>query len=66
MTPEDIRAYDLPTHPLKEVDVQRAEDALKNDPFFQHYRKSADVIANPLRWAYAPSSRRSPSTGSTT
>ncbi|MEE2884031.1 MAG: DNA topoisomerase IV subunit A [Planctomycetota bacterium] len=35
VTPQDIIDYDLPTHPLKEVDVKRAKDALKNDPFFQ-------------------------------
>jgi DNA topoisomerase-6 subunit A len=34
VTPQDIVDYDLPTHPLKEVDVKRARDALKNDPFF--------------------------------
>jgi len=26
--------YKLPTHPLKEVDIKRARDAIKNDPFF--------------------------------
>ncbi|MGE4633711.1 MAG: DNA topoisomerase IV subunit A [Planctomycetota bacterium] len=35
VTPQDIIDYDLPTHPLKEVDIKRAKDALKNDPFFQ-------------------------------
>ncbi|MFG0317827.1 MAG: DNA topoisomerase VI [Planctomycetota bacterium JB042] len=34
VTPQDIVDYDLPTHPLKPVDVKRAKDALKNDPFF--------------------------------
>ncbi len=38
ITPEDIESYDLPTHPLKDVDVKRAEDALKNDPFFRHHK----------------------------
>ena len=37
-TPQDILDYELPTHPLLEVDVKRAKDALKNDPFFQHYK----------------------------
>ena len=37
VTPQDIIDYDLPTHPLKDVDIKRAKDALKNDPFFQHY-----------------------------
>ena len=43
VTPQDIIDYKLPTHPLKEVDVKRAKDALKNDPFF-HIHKS---------WAHA-------------
>jgi len=38
ITPQDIIDYDLPTHPLKEVDIKRAKDALKNDPFILHYR----------------------------
>ena len=39
VTPQDIIDYKLPTHPLKDVDVKRAKDALKNDPFF-HIHKS--------------------------
>ena len=35
VTPQDIIDYELPTHPLKDVDVKRARDALKNDPFFK-------------------------------
>jgi len=38
VTPADIIDYKLPTHPLKEVDVKRAKDAMKNDPFVQHHR----------------------------
>ncbi len=38
VTPQDILDYKLPTHPLKEVDVKRARDALKNDPFFRQHR----------------------------
>jgi DNA topoisomerase-6 subunit A len=37
ITPQDIVDYKLPTHPLEPVDVKRAEDALKNDPFIKHY-----------------------------
>ncbi len=33
ITPQDIIDYQLPTHPLKDVDIKRAKDALKNDPF---------------------------------
>ncbi|MCK4414448.1 MAG: DNA topoisomerase IV subunit A [Candidatus Eisenbacteria sp.] len=38
VTPQDIVDYKLPTHPLKEVDIKRARDALKNDPFFRQHR----------------------------
>ncbi len=37
ITPQDIIDYKLPTHPLKDVDVKRAADAVKNDPFIQHH-----------------------------
>lgn len=39
ITPEDIDAYKLPGHPLKDVDIKRAKDALKNDPFILHYKE---------------------------
>lgn len=39
VTPQDIEEYDLPTHPLKEVDIKRARDALKNDPFFRRHKE---------------------------
>jgi DNA topoisomerase VI subunit A len=38
ITPQDIIDYKLPTHPLKDVDIKRARDAIKNDPFIRHYR----------------------------
>jgi DNA topoisomerase VI subunit A len=38
ITPQDIVDYKLPTHPLKDVDIKRARDAIKNDPFIKHYR----------------------------
>jgi DNA topoisomerase-6 subunit A len=38
VTPQDIVDYKLPTHPLKDVDIKRANDALKNDPFFQRHK----------------------------
>jgi DNA topoisomerase-6 subunit A len=37
VTPQDIVDFKLPTHPLKDVDIKRAKDALKNDPFFQSH-----------------------------
>ncbi|NUN95586.1 MAG: DNA topoisomerase IV subunit A [Candidatus Omnitrophica bacterium] len=38
VTPEDITKYDLDTHPLKDVDIKRAKDALKNDPFVLRHK----------------------------
>jgi len=38
VTPQDVIDYQLPTHPLQDVDVKRARDALKNDPFFQTHK----------------------------
>jgi DNA topoisomerase-6 subunit A len=40
VTPQDIIDYGLEdaTHPLEEVDIKRAKDALKNDPFIQHHK----------------------------
>jgi DNA topoisomerase-6 subunit A len=39
VTPRDIKEFKLPTHPLKEIDVKRATDALQNDPFFKAHPK---------------------------
>jgi len=41
LTPQDIQDYKLQdaTHPLAEIDMKRARDALKNDPFFQHHKE---------------------------
>lgn len=47
VTPQDIVDYELPTHPLQEVDVKRARDALKNDPFFKahaSWRKAIEQL----------------------
>ena len=52
--PEDIKKYDLFDYPVRENDAQemrslkKAEDALKNDPFF-HDKKNKGV-ADILRW----------------
>ncbi len=45
ITPQDIVTYKLPTHPLKDVDVKRAKDALKNDPFILHHKAWQDAIS---------------------
>ncbi|MBW2992793.1 DNA topoisomerase IV subunit A [Candidatus Woesearchaeota archaeon] len=39
ITPNDIIEYKLPTHPLKDVDVKRVKDGVKNDPFVQSHRE---------------------------
>ncbi len=46
VTPQDIIDYRLrdATHPLKEVDVKRARDALANDPFIKHEKAWQDAI----------------------
>jgi DNA topoisomerase-6 subunit A len=44
ITPQDIIDYELPTHPLKEVDIKRAKDAVKNDPFFKHHKEWVKAI----------------------
>jgi len=48
VTPEDIVTYKLPTHPLKDVDIKRAKDALKNDPFVKHYKPWQKAIEQML------------------
>jgi len=37
VTPQDIIDYNLPTHTLKDVDIKKIKDIMKNDPFcLQH------------------------------
>ena len=49
MTPQDIIDYKLPTHPLKEVDIKRAKDALKNDPFILREKRWQQAINEMLK-----------------
>jgi DNA topoisomerase-6 subunit A len=49
VTPQDILDYDLPTHPLKEVDVKRAKDALKNDPFVLHHKAWQQALRQQIK-----------------
>lgn len=44
VTPQDIVDYELPTHDLKDVDIKRAKDMLKNDPFFQAHKEWQKAI----------------------
>jgi len=49
VTPQDIIDYKLPTHPLKDVDIKRAKDALKNDPFFKMHKPWSVAINSLLK-----------------
>jgi len=51
VTPQDIIDYDLEdaTHPLEDVDIKRAQDALKNDPFIRHYPEWQKAIEQMLK-----------------
>ncbi|MFT4311080.1 MAG: DNA topoisomerase VI [Candidatus Woesearchaeota archaeon] len=44
VTPLDIKQYKLPTHSLKEVDIKRIKDGLKNDPFVKNYKSWQDAL----------------------
>ncbi len=39
ITAQDILDYKLPTHPLKDVDIKRIKDGIKNDPFVKHHKE---------------------------
>ena len=45
VTPGDIDTYDLPTHPLKEVDIKKIKDMVKNDPFIQEHKEWQKALA---------------------
>jgi hypothetical protein len=51
VTPQDILDFELEdaTHPLKDVDIKRAKDALKNDPFFQAHKEWQKAIEQMLK-----------------
>lgn len=49
VTPQDITDYKLPTHPLKEVDIKRAQDALKNDPFILHHKEWQEAFKQMIK-----------------
>jgi DNA topoisomerase-6 subunit A len=44
VTPQDIKDYDLPTHPLEDKDKKRAQDAIKNDPFFRNTKEWVSAL----------------------
>lgn len=39
VTPDDVDTYNLPTHPLKEVDIKKIKDMIKNDPFIKDHKE---------------------------
>lgn len=39
VTPQDIVDFKLPTHPMKDVDIKRIKDGIKNDPFVKHHKE---------------------------
>lgn len=49
VSPQDIVDFKLPTHPLKEMDIKRAEDALKNDPFYEVHPKWKMAVEHLLK-----------------
>ncbi len=44
ITAKDITEYKLPSHPLKEVDLKRIKDGIKNDPFVQHHKQWENAL----------------------
>ncbi len=51
VTPQDIIDYKLmdATHPLEDVDIKRAKDALRNDPFIRHHKEWQDALNQMLK-----------------
>jgi DNA topoisomerase-6 subunit A len=49
ITPQDIIEYKLPTHPLKDVDIKRGKDALKNDPFVAQHKLWQKAIQQQIK-----------------
>lgn len=49
ITPQDIIDYKLPTHPLKDVDIKRGKDAIKNDPFVHSHKEWKKAIEMQLK-----------------
>ncbi len=49
VSPQDVIDYKLPTHPLKDVDIKRGKDAMKNDPFVQHHKEWQKAIQLQLK-----------------
>jgi len=44
VTPQDIIDYKLPTHPLKDIDIKRLKDGIKNDPFVHEHKEWENAL----------------------
>ena len=44
VTPQDIIDYKLPTHPLKDIDIKRVRDGMKNDPFVKEFKQWENAL----------------------
>lgn len=49
VTPQDIIDYKLPTHPLKDVDIKKIKDLLKNDPFVKAHKEWQTALEQLLK-----------------
>ncbi|MBN1502514.1 DNA topoisomerase IV subunit A [Candidatus Woesearchaeota archaeon] len=49
ITTRDIIDYKLPTHPLKDIDIKRIKDGIKNDPFVQHHKAWQKALAEMVK-----------------
>ncbi|MBP2172789.1 DNA topoisomerase IV subunit A [Methanococcus voltae] len=45
VTPQDIVDYELPTHPLKDHDIKRLKDGLKNDDFVKSFPEWQNALS---------------------
>ena len=54
VTPQDILDFKLEdaTHPLQAVDIKRAKDALKNDPFFKSHKPWTKALNQLLKMGF--------------
>ena len=46
ITAQDIIDYKLPTHPLKDIDIKRVQDGMKNDPFVKQYKEWQKALSD--------------------
>lgn len=49
ITTQDILDYKLPTHPLKDIDIKRIKDGLKNDPFVKQHKEWQKALTDAVK-----------------